>query len=92
MSIAGYVGWPAYDTFLIVSLSDRPIYDPNPLKPNPNQKKPVLGSYRVCGSSRTLTPLLISMTLKNNINLTQINKYKIKFQISTRARLDNFES
>ena len=41
VSIAGYAGWPAYDTFLIVSLSGRPVYDPNPLRPNPNPKKPV---------------------------------------------------
>ena len=37
------------DPFLIVSLSGRPIYDPNPLRPNPNPKKPVLGSCRVRG-------------------------------------------
>ena len=35
-SIAGHVGWPVYDTFLIVSLSGRSVYDPNPLRPNPN--------------------------------------------------------
>ena len=57
VSIAGYAGWPAYDTFLIVSLSSRPIYDPNPLRPNPNPKKPVLSSCRVHGLGRTLTPL-----------------------------------
>ena len=36
VSIVGYVGWPTYDTFLIVSLS---VYDPNPLRPNPNPQK-----------------------------------------------------
>ena len=58
MSIAGYASWPAYDTFLIVSLSGQPIYDPNPLRLNPNPKKPVSGSCRVHGLDRTLTLLL----------------------------------
>ena len=57
VSIAGYAGWLAYDMFLIVSLSDRPVYDPNPLRPNPNPKKPMSGSCRVCGLGRILTPL-----------------------------------
>ena len=57
VSIAGYAGWPAYDTFLIVSLSDWPIYDLNPLRPNSNPKKFVLGSYRVHELGWTLTPL-----------------------------------
>ena len=61
MSIVSYAGWPAYDTFLIVSLSGRPVYDPNLLRPNPNPKKPVSGSCRVRGLSRTLTPLLCDM-------------------------------
>ena len=43
MSIAGYAGWPTYDTFLIVSLSGRPAYEPNPLRPNPNPKKNRVG-------------------------------------------------
>ena len=60
VSIAGYAGWPTYDTFLIVSLSSRPVYDPNPLRSNPNPKKPVLGSCRVRGLGRTLTPLTYS--------------------------------
>ena len=34
--IAGHVGQPVYDTFLIVSLSGRSVYDPSPLRPNPN--------------------------------------------------------
>ena len=38
---AGYAGWPAYDTFLIMSLSSWPVYDPNSLRSNPNSKKPV---------------------------------------------------
>ena len=58
VSIAGYAGWPAYDTFLIMSLSGWPVYDPNPLRPNPNPKKPVSGSCRVRGLGWTLTPLL----------------------------------
>ena len=52
------VGSPAYDTFLIVSLLGRPIYDPNSLRPNPNPKKPVSNSCCVCRLGRTLTPLL----------------------------------
>ena len=55
----GFLGWPIYDTFLIVSLSDRPIYDPNPLRPNPNPKKPVSASCRVRRLGQTLTPLEI---------------------------------
>ena len=47
--------------FLIVSLSGRPVYDPNPLRPNPNPKKPVLGSCRVRGLGQTLTPLSLSL-------------------------------
>ena len=39
VSIAGYAGWPTYDMFLIMLFSGRPIYDPNPLRPNPNPKK-----------------------------------------------------
>ena len=58
MSVTGYAGWPAYDTFLIVSLSGQPVYDPNPLRPNPNPKKPVLGSCRVRELGRILTPLV----------------------------------
>ena len=57
VSIAGYASWATYDTFLIMSLSGRPVYDPNPLRPNPNPKKTVLGSCRVHGLGRTLTPL-----------------------------------
>ena len=57
VSITGYASRPAYDTFLIVSLSSRPVYDPNPLRSNLNPKKPVSGSCRVCELGRTLTPL-----------------------------------
>ena len=56
--IVGYAGWSAYDTFLIVSLSSRPVYDSNPLRLNPNPKKRVSGSCRVCELGRTLTPLV----------------------------------
>ena len=58
MFIAGYAGWPDYDTFFIVSFSGQPVYDPNPLRSNPNPKKPVSGSCRVHGLGQTLTPLL----------------------------------
>ena len=48
-----------YDTFLIISLSGRPIYDPNLLRPNPNPKKPMLGSCRVRGlGGRNFYPLI----------------------------------
>ena len=57
VSIAGYAGWSDYDTFLIVSLSGQPVYDPNPLKSNPNSKKSVSGSCHVHGLGWTLTPL-----------------------------------
>ena len=57
VSIASYVDWPDYDTFLIVSLSVWFVYDPNPLSPNPNPKKPVSDSCHVHGLGRTLTPL-----------------------------------
>ena len=59
VSIASYAGWPAYDTFHIVSFSGRLVYDPNPLRSNPNPKKPVSGSCRVHGLGRTLTPLTV---------------------------------
>ena len=42
-------------------LSGRPVYDPNPLRPNPNPKKPVSGSCRVRGLGRTLTPLILTL-------------------------------
>ena len=42
-----------------MSLSGRPVYDPNSLRPNPNPKKPVSGSYRVRRLGQTLTPLPI---------------------------------
>ena len=59
MSIVGYTGWPAYDTFFIVLLSGRPIYNPNPLSLNPNSEKPVSGSCRVRELGWTLTPLYV---------------------------------
>ena len=40
-----------------MSLSGQPVYDPNPLRPNPNPKKPVSGSCCVRGLGRILTPL-----------------------------------
>ena len=44
VSIAGHAGWPAYNLFLIVLLLGQLVYDPNPLRPNPNPQKPVLCS------------------------------------------------
>ena len=67
VSIAGYAGWPIYDTFHIVSLSGWPVYDPNPLRSNPNPKKPVSGSCRVRGLGQTLTPMIISTTFSKQI-------------------------
>jgi len=61
VSIAGYVSWPVYDMFLIILLSGRPVYDPNSLRSNPNQKKPMSCLCRVRGLGRTLTPLLDTM-------------------------------
>ena len=71
MSIASYAGWPAYDTFLIVSLSGWPVYDLNPLKSNPNPKKPVLGSCHVRGLGQTLTPILL-MSLSENFLIAMV--------------------
>ena len=64
MSIAGHGGWLVYDPFLIVSLLGRPIYDPNPLRHNPNPQKPMSGLYRVRGFGRTLTLLNLSNPLE----------------------------
>jgi len=40
-------------------ISGRPVYDPNPLRLNPNPKKPVSGSCRVRGLGRALTALVL---------------------------------
>ena len=53
-----------------MSLSGRPVYDPNPLRPNPNPKKPVLGSCRVRGLGRTLTPLSESSQIRVDLLLS----------------------
>ena len=63
MSVANYAGWHAYDTFLIVSLSGWPVYDPNSLRPNLNLQKPVSSSCCVCRLGQTLTPLLLMAKL-----------------------------
>ena len=44
----------AYDMFLIMSLLDRPIYDLNPLRLNPNPQKPV-SCLQVGSNINTLT-------------------------------------
>ena len=59
MSITDYAGLPVYDTFLIMLLSSQPVYDLNPLRPNPNPKKPVSGSCCVHRLGRALTALVI---------------------------------
>ena len=41
--------------------------DPNPLRSNPNPKKPVLDLYRVRGLGRTLTPIFIDLANNNSI-------------------------
>ena len=64
MSNVSTAGWPTYDVFLIVSLSSQPVYDPNPLRPNPNSQKPMSGSCRVHGLGQTLTALLAIIYLK----------------------------
>ena len=43
--------------FGLTHLWPKPIYDPNPLRPNPNLKKPMSGSCRIHGLGRRLTPL-----------------------------------
>ena len=57
VSITSHVSWPSYDLFLIVLLSSQLVYDPNPLRPNLNQQKPVSGSCFVRGLGWTLTSL-----------------------------------
>ena len=57
IAVAGHVGWLSYEQFLIVLLLGQPVYDPNPLRPNPNSQKPVLGLCHVRGLGRTLTAL-----------------------------------
>ena len=63
MPIAGYTSWPTYDTVFIVSLSSWSVYDPNPLRPNPDPQKPVLSLCHVCGLGRILTPLYLTLHL-----------------------------
>ena len=58
-------GWLVYDPFLIVSLSGWPVYNPNPLRSNPNLKKPMSGSCRVRGLGRILTPLVMRDYLRH---------------------------
>ena len=61
--------------FLIVLLSGRPVYDPNPLRPNPNPEKPVSGSCRVRGFGRTLTPL-VGAVAKPELGLWMVTSYR----------------
>ena len=44
--------------------SSRSIYDPNPLRPNPNSQKLVSSSCRIYRLSWTLTPLIAHQTLE----------------------------
>ena len=60
VSIASHVSWSTYDTFFIVLLSGRPVYDQNPLRPNPNLQKLVSCSCRIRGLGQTLTPLVLA--------------------------------
>ena len=66
--IAGHVGQPVYDTFLIVSLSGRSIYDPSPLRPNPNPSKPVSCS-RVGSNIVALIILLLIIDLFHQMKI-----------------------
>ena len=79
------MGWPAYDTFLIVSLSGRPVYDPNSLRSNPNPKKPVSDSCHVRGLGWTLTPLIILSKYfkktKERLTSASGGKMQIEFKI-----------
>ena len=85
MSNMSIMGWPAYDTFLIVSLSGRPVYDPNPLRSNPNPKKPVSDSCHVRGLGWTLTPLIILSKYfkktKERLTSASGGKMQIEFKI-----------
>ena len=85
MSNMSIMGWPAYDTFLIVSLSGRPVYDPNPLRSNPNPKKPVSDSCHVRGLGWTLTPLIILSKYfkktKERLTYASGGKMQIEFKI-----------
>ena len=56
ITIVGHTHWPAYDTFLIMSLSGQSIYDPNPLRPNYNPQNLISCSCWACGSCQILTP------------------------------------
>ena len=78
VSITRYMGWPTYDTFLIVSLMDWPVYDPNPLKPNPNPRKPMSGLCRVRGLGRTLIPLNLLRSFKKLIMLIIFIHYNLR--------------
>ena len=49
-------------------LSSQPVYGPNPLRPNLDPQKLVLGSCRVHGSGPTLTPLWVIPCLLVYIN------------------------
>ena len=60
VSIASHASWSTYDTFFIVLLSGRPVYDQNPLRPNPNLQKLVSCSCRIRGLGQTLTPLVLA--------------------------------
>ena len=85
MSNMSIMGWPAYDTFFIVSLSSRPVYDPNPLRSNPNPKKPVSDSCHVRGLGWTLTPLIILSKYfkktKERLTYASGGKMQIEFKI-----------
>ena len=88
------MGWPAYDTFLIVSLLGRPVYDPNPLRSNPNPKKPVSDSCHVRGLGWTLTPLIILSKYfkktKERLTSASGGKMQIEFKIpNAHVRQDN---
>ena len=74
MSFASYAGWSAYDTFLIMSLLGRPVYDPNPLRSNPNPKKSVSGSCHVRKLDWTLTALITTYLIVRQIFFTIENK------------------
>ena len=64
-------------------LSGRPVYDPNPLRPNPNPEKSVSGSCRVRGLGRTLTPL--QFTNSNLLNL-KLSPVRILFQATHQTK------
>ena len=61
MFVAGHAGWTAYNMFLIVSLSGRPVYDPNSLRFNLNPQKSMSCSCRIRELGQIFTSLFLGV-------------------------------